>query len=103
MRRKSCIDAFAGAQRIFPQLGAYLKHNQLIANYISLELARGEAQIPSFTPPISPNITAALCQRRNIQRRLRGGIPVDSQLIPQTTAAPSERTDFTSMAFRFQS
>ena len=31
----------------FAQLGEYLKRNQLIANYISLELARGKAQIPS--------------------------------------------------------
>lgn len=43
----------------FPHLGAYLKPNHLMANYISLELSRGKAQIPTYTPFIVPTIAAS--------------------------------------------
>ena len=33
-------------------LGGYLKPNQLMANYVSKELAKGRIQIPSYTPYI---------------------------------------------------
>ena len=33
-------------------LGGYLKPNQLMANYVSKELAKGRVQIPSYTPYI---------------------------------------------------
>ena len=40
-------------------LGPDQMPNQLMANYISLGLARGKDQIPSYTPFISPDITAS--------------------------------------------
>ena len=40
------------------QLGAFLKPNQLMANYISKELAKGKAQVPSYTPYIVVDVSA---------------------------------------------
>ena len=47
-----------------PRLGAYLKPNQLISNYIILELARGKAQIPSYAPLIRNSALPAQEYRR---------------------------------------
>ena len=41
----------------FPKPGAYSQLNQLMASYISSELAIGKAQIPRYAPFIVPNIT----------------------------------------------
>lgn len=40
-------------------IGAFLKPTQEMANYISLELARGRSKVPAYTPFIVPDVTAA--------------------------------------------
>ena len=40
-------------------MGAILKPNQLLGNYIILELARGESQAPSYTPHIVSDMSDA--------------------------------------------
>ena len=40
------------------QLGAFLKPNQLMANFISKELAKGKAQVPSYVPYIVADVSA---------------------------------------------
>ena len=40
-----------------PSLGALLKPNQPMANYISRELARGKLQVPQYTPYIVPDLS----------------------------------------------
>ena len=39
-------------------LGAFSKPNQLVANFVSRELARGEVQVPSYTPYIVADVSA---------------------------------------------
>ena len=43
----------------FSQIGAFLKPNQLMANYVSRELARGKCQTPPYTPYIVPDLSLA--------------------------------------------
>ena len=54
-----------------------LRSNQLMANYISKELARGETHAPIYTPYIVAGVSAPLgrFRERNTQlRRPNGGI-----------------------------
>ena len=41
----------------FSLLGAFLKPNQLMANFVSRELARGKCQTPPYFPYIAPDIS----------------------------------------------
>ena len=43
----------------FSLLGAFLKPNQLMANYVSREIARGKCQTPPYTPYIVPDLSIA--------------------------------------------
>ena len=73
---------FNGYTANFPQLGAYLKPDQHMANYIRLELERGKALIPIYTPYIVPDITSPpwpFPTTDNAKLPLRGGLPVVSR------------------------
>ena len=46
------------AAGLYP-MSAFLKPDQLMANYVSRELARGKCQTPSYTPYITADVSAA--------------------------------------------
>ena len=51
-----------GRLRNFPAdlspMGSFLKPNQMVSNYVNLELARGKFQTPSYTPYIAADLSA---------------------------------------------
>ena len=70
------------------QLGAFLKPNQLMANYISKELAKGKAQVPSYVPYIVVDVSVApwpvqSAEHTSAATRWKGNRQASKAVVPQ--------------------